>query len=156
MAFIKPTQTGNLPAGVYHRLSITNGASWGNANLVSESLYFRTLDGGRAHVSVVSDGDEQTTVVWDDPQLGLSTYSRLAGGRFGEPVALEAGEAAGGEPPQRLHMTALPSGSFLGLWQAGAGCALYQQQIDLVNQTCEPAAAGARGAQHLPPAAAHL
>ncbi len=132
LAVIRATQAGTLAPGVYYRTSSNNGAAWENTVLVSESLYFRTLPTGQAHVNVSSDGGDNTFVIWDDPQLGQSTYTRPAEfGRSDEaPLVFEAGDVAGGAAPQRARILIQPDGSLMALWQAGVNCELYQQIYD--------------------------
>ncbi len=44
LAYVRPLESEDFPAGVYYRKSIDNGASYSEANLLYKSRYVRSLD----------------------------------------------------------------------------------------------------------------
>ena len=123
LGYVRTASSEAAPAGVYYRRHAN--ATWGGANPVYTSPYFRPLQADRAHVSAAGLNDI-ALVAWDDPQLGQSAYARSTDGgeTWSEPQVI-----TGTGRTLRARVTSTPDGEFLLIWQdAGAGgCGFVQR-----------------------------
>jgi hypothetical protein len=121
--------SGLAAAGVYYRYS-GNGVNWEAPVTLVTSPYFRTLQSDIAFVSVAGDGKGQIFVTWDDPfeKRAQMAYSQNNGGAFSVPTPVISGEVAQGAVARQARLLVEPGGKFLMMWQAGASCAIYQQE----------------------------
>jgi hypothetical protein len=129
LAYIRTDNTQALPAGVYYRTSNSDGAAWRTATLLTESLYFRALAREEAFVRVAGDGQGLVIATWDDAELRRSYYtiSTNEGLNFRDPLPVEQIDQEAARRT-RLMPVGGAGGGFLRFWEAGDGCAIYQQQ----------------------------
>jgi hypothetical protein len=151
LAYVRPVHSAVYPAGVYHRRSLDNGASWGPATVLYGDIYYRRLAAEEAHLALAADGEGRVFVTWDDPRLEKSfmAVSTDGGASWAQSVgvpghALQAPATdSGGSPPRtddgvRRARVVPTANDVLLLWEekaAVSGCALYQQRLVTATAT---------------------
>ena len=126
LAFARPADTTELPAGIYY--SGNRDGSWSSPTLVYASPYFRALKPEDAHLSVAGLDTGQIVVAWDDPQLGQSVYARSTdGGVTWSGPQVVAGSAG---PSKQARVATTPAGELLMIWQdtGSGGCGYVQRR----------------------------
>ncbi|NTU65507.1 MAG: exo-alpha-sialidase, partial [Chloroflexi bacterium] len=127
LAYIRPTDAGEAPAGVYYRSA--NGGNWGPARLIDSSAYFRTIKPEQAHVSVAGNEAGNVIIAWDQPPLDQGQFARSSdqGVTWSEPqpaIGADAGQA------RRARVAFGPNSEFLLQWQdpSAPGCGFTQRR----------------------------
>jgi hypothetical protein len=138
VAYLKQSDQGELPAGVYYRQK-PSGMAWTSDQPVVTSPYFRTMATGQAFVSVAGgiitrqvDGadvyEKNIFVAWDEPHglRSLVSSSTGNGAVWGEPVEIDNDRGATGSN--------MPFAPELTVWNNQA---LLVWQKKLSPTTCE-------------------
>jgi hypothetical protein len=129
VAYLKQTDEGELPAGVYYRQKPV-GLAWTGDQTVFTSPYFRTMAAEQAFVSVaggvitrVVDGadveEKNIYIAWDEPHGLRSLISNSAdgGSLWGEPVEIDNDRrATGSNMPFAPEVTVWNNQALL-IWQ---------------------------------------
>jgi hypothetical protein len=145
LVYVRPVHSEALPAGIYHRRSLDNGASWGPPTVLYGDIYYRRLSAEEAHLTVAADGEQRVFVTWDDPRLESSfmAVSVDGGATWAEPrqvpgstlqEAAEGSAGTSGETGEGVRRArVVPTGDdVLLLWEekgAAPGCVLHQQRL---------------------------
>jgi hypothetical protein len=135
LAYIRPLQTSENPAGVYYRRTVGGGDSWTSSVSIYLSPYLRGLTPGNASVDIAAAlVDEQLHIylTWDNrPRKELYLIESQDGGQtWTEPRLVDRPDPQRGlATPFNLMAGALGEGRLL-IWQVGepgAFCRQYYQ-----------------------------
>jgi len=134
LAYIRATESDQLPAGVYYRQSTTRGADWQNTKVIDASLYFRALTFANSFIDLTTPSTGQILVMWDDPRVGQSyTASSTDNGfSFSAPAPVGGDQA---DLPSHTYLFPQADGTLLRLWSPLDSCALFQQVSDTAFTT---------------------
>ncbi len=131
LAYVRPTNTEQFPAGVYYRQSLDGGATWSDGTLIYASLYMRLQDAAQANVRLAADAAGTLHVVWEEQPTQQSFYSRLIASSIEGWSPAEVLPQPGASRP---YVVTTGPGRALRLWQATrgvTGCVIeYQTSED--------------------------
>ena len=124
MAFLRPVDDAEKPAGIYYTRSTNGGLTWAASVLLYESNYLRRLGEGGANLSLATTGTEDALsifVAWDNAprKQVLLVHSADGGKTWGQPGLVagpEPGSGSGG--PFSIHVGATQKSVVL-VWQSG-------------------------------------
>jgi hypothetical protein len=146
LAYVRADSTSGAAAGVYYRQSNPANDGWGDAVLLYQSPYFRSLSPEQAHVDVEiagADTDEQLLIAWDNrprSRVYLSN-SRDGGVTWGTPTEIDKPDENGGATSPS-NLTVYTQGKeVLLFWNSGSqdsGCVQYYQWSQDAGETWQP------------------
>jgi hypothetical protein len=134
LAYIRPVESNQFPAGVYYRQSRDGGTNWTSPVLLHQSPYFRSLSADNARVRLAVDGQGQVFVAWDNRLQArvMQAQSSDGGSSWQEVVEIDRRLAEDGleaAPPGNVQLVV--NGSEIHrFWQAGhegQNCVQYHQ-----------------------------
>jgi len=122
LAYIRQADTVDLPAGVYYKLGVDNGANWRSSTLLYASRYLRALttETSNVHLSLDARDDEVNLyVTWGNPLLNRIFLSRStdSGENWSQPFEVD-GPRSGESVGNPISIQTYPQGpSVLLTWQ---------------------------------------
>ncbi len=134
LAYVRPLNTPQAPAGIYYRAN--TGTGWSSPSLVYSSQYFRSAKPGDVDLSVAGDNAGHAIVTWGDPQTHQSTYAWTAdGGTSWSAPQVITGTATGRAIQARV--ASAPNGVWLLIWRdlGAGGCGFLQRRSTDGGQT---------------------
>lgn len=79
VVYVRTDESADFPAGVYHRASADNGASWSDAQLLYPSRFFRSISPDEMHINTFSSGST-VFAAWDNRPEETVTIVRSGDG----------------------------------------------------------------------------
>jgi len=130
LIYLRPVHTEEAAAGVYYQRSTNAGVSWGGAEPIYQTIYFRLVEAEEAHLSLTADDDGHVYAAWDDPRREetLLVISADGGDSWLAPQILSPDRGA-----RRARVTPTDEEPLL-LWEetgVAAGCSLHQQRVSM-------------------------
>ena len=124
LAYVRASDEGNSPAGIYYRRSLDEGVHWWQPIGVFESSYIRTLttDNASIQVTSASSGDHRYVyIVWDNSVRKQVAFARSIdnGGKFDPAVEIDRPDLSTNSiNPFHIRVGAMGDGIIL-VWQNG-------------------------------------
>jgi hypothetical protein len=135
VAYIRPSETSEFPAGIYYRRSNDTGITWLSARLLNQSPYFRSLSAVDVNISIASLSVGEVTylyLTWDNlPRKRVYLMQSKDGGANWEPaIEVDSPEVESGFTTPFNIMVTEYSGEIILKWQVGeprGSCNHYYQ-----------------------------
>lgn len=135
LAYIRNTQTPEIPAGVYVAQFDREDPEWSSPFPVYSSIYYRLLPPEEAYVDleylVDAEGNLLLYTIWEDARQGLAYVVKSVdfGDSWGEALALGTSE----DRPSHPVIAGSPDSKAIVIWRSAleGGCSLYQQEATI-------------------------
>lgn len=135
LSYVRILDSEEFPSGIYYRVSSVGGEGWSSSQNLYQSLYFRALQGGEAHVDIdtsIVNENQQIYIAWDNRLRSrvFMAKSEDGGDTWGEPLEVDKPDPeTGASSPTNLLVYAHENNVLL-LWRVThqeTGCTNYYQ-----------------------------
>ncbi|MFZ0544434.1 MAG: exo-alpha-sialidase, partial [Candidatus Promineifilaceae bacterium] len=126
LAYVRPDDTEEAPAGVYYRQSVDNGGAWSTAAPVYLSRYFHSTAAEDVNIDLTTTRSEevdQVLIAWDNRPLGrvFAAHSGDNGQTWDQPFQVDGREpedSTEATNPGHISVGAMDNQAIV-IWQAG-------------------------------------